>query len=55
MRVKHWMPVLAGVIMIALWYAVRASLSDEQKFLLPAPHDIVCAFAIKRRICGSRP
>jgi NitT/TauT family transport system permease protein len=40
------LPVLAGVIFIGLWYAVRAGLGEERRFLLPTPDEIIRAFAV---------
>jgi len=39
------LPVLSGVTVILIWYALRARLSAEQSFLLPTPGEILQAFA----------
>jgi NitT/TauT family transport system permease protein len=40
------LPVLTGVLLIAAWYVVRLwILPADQRFLLPAPHAILNAFA----------
>ena len=38
------MPILTGVGMILIWYAICLSMSQEQRFLLPAPHEVARAF-----------
>ena len=38
------LPVLSGVSLIGAWYLVRLTLDSEQKFLLPAPHEVLLAF-----------
>lgn len=38
------MPVIFGVAFIALWYAVRGAMTEEQRFLLPTPGEILRAF-----------
>lgn len=37
------LPAATGALMIAAWYGVRFALSDDTKFLLPAPDRIVAA------------
>jgi len=41
---RRLLPVLTGIGMIALWYAVRWSMSAEQRFLLPTPGEVLEAF-----------
>ena len=41
------MPALTGIGMILLWYAVCLGMSPEQRFLLPAPHEVARAFIEK--------
>jgi NitT/TauT family transport system permease protein len=41
------MPAVTGVVMILAWYAVCLSMSLEQRFLLPAPHEVAKAFVEK--------
>jgi NitT/TauT family transport system permease protein len=38
------LPAVTGAGLIACWYAARLLLSDEQRFLLPPPHEVVLAF-----------
>ena len=38
------LPAFTGAGLIACWYAVRLLLNDEQRFLLPPPHEVVLAF-----------
>jgi NitT/TauT family transport system permease protein len=45
--IKNMMPALTGVGMILLWYAVCLGMSPEQRFLLPAPHEVARAFIEK--------
>lgn len=40
----YLLPVLTGVLFIGLWYAVRAGLGEERRFLLPTPDEIITAF-----------
>jgi NitT/TauT family transport system permease protein len=42
---KSLLPVATGVGVILLWYGVRALMSDEQRFLLPTPGEIIRAFS----------
>lgn len=37
------LPVLTGAVVIGLWYAVRHALTEDQKFLLPTPDEMVAA------------
>jgi NitT/TauT family transport system permease protein len=44
-QVLRWlMPVMTGVGMIGLWYAVHMSLGEERRFLVPAPTEVFRAF-----------
>src|SRR5580658_10883037 len=45
--IRNLMPVATGVGMIAIWYAICIGLSPEQRFLLPAPHEVARAFVDK--------
>jgi NitT/TauT family transport system permease protein len=38
------LPVLAGVVVLGLWQFAHASLSDDQRFLLPSPAAVYAAF-----------
>lgn len=38
------LPILSGVLFVAIWYAVRAGLSEQKQFLLPPPGAVVSAF-----------
>ncbi len=38
------LPILSGALFIALWYALRGMISDDRKFLLPSPDQILHAF-----------
>ena len=42
--VSSLLPVATGVAMIIIWYAIDYSMSSEQRFLLPAPHEVAKAF-----------
>ena len=44
------LPVLTGGLFIALWYWRRATLSDDFKFLLPSPQQVVDAFFENRDV-----
>src|SRR5690606_24624223 len=33
------LPAVTGALMIAVWYGIRHSLSEDYKFLLPVPHE----------------
>jgi NitT/TauT family transport system permease protein len=39
------LPALAGAFFMALWIFARASLSDDFRFLLPAPSEVIAAFS----------
>jgi NitT/TauT family transport system permease protein len=41
------LPIITGVGMILVWYAVCFGMSAEQRFLLPAPHQVARAFVDK--------
>ncbi len=45
--VTNMMPILTGIVMIAVWYAICLAMSPEQRFLLPAPHQVARAFVEK--------
>ena len=38
------LPAISGASLIGAWYLARFTLGDEQKFLLPPPHDVLLAF-----------
>jgi len=38
------LPALAGALFVALWIFVRVSLSEDYRFLLPAPAEVITAF-----------
>jgi len=38
------LPLATGVGMILAWYAIHFGMSSEQRFLLPAPHEVARAF-----------
>ena len=42
------LPLLTGALMILLWYARRAMLEDEMKFLLPSPVQVIAALGEHR-------
>jgi NitT/TauT family transport system permease protein len=42
------LPVLTGVAMVLVWYAVCLSISPERRFLLPEPHEVVRALVNER-------
>ena len=42
------LPVFVGLGVLVLWYAVRAGMSSEQRFLLPAPHEVLQAMIDNR-------
>jgi NitT/TauT family transport system permease protein len=42
--VRSLLPVATGVAMILIWYAIDYSMSSEQRFLLPTPHEVARAF-----------
>ncbi len=41
------LPALSGATVIGLWYALLAVMPEEQRFLLPPPHDILKAFDVQ--------
>ena len=41
---RRLLPVFTGIGVIALWYAVRWAMTEEQRFLLPAPGEVIGAF-----------
>jgi NitT/TauT family transport system permease protein len=45
--VRNVLPLLTGVVMILIWYAICLGMSQEQRFLLPAPHEVTRAFVDK--------
>jgi NitT/TauT family transport system permease protein len=45
--VRRLLPLATGVGVILLWYAICFGLSADQRFLLPAPHEVARAFAEK--------
>jgi NitT/TauT family transport system permease protein len=44
---RSLMPVVTGVAMIAVWSIICIKMSVEQRFLLPAPHEVARAFVDK--------
>jgi NitT/TauT family transport system permease protein len=38
------LPALAGALFIAIWHFIRISLSEDFRFLLPAPTEVITAF-----------
>jgi NitT/TauT family transport system permease protein len=47
---KVLLPLAAGVLMFAGWYALHHSLSDDSRFLLPSPSAILQAFHDNRAV-----
>ena len=45
--VRKLLPFLTGIGMILVWYGVCLSLSADQRFLLPSPHEVARAFVDK--------
>ena len=44
-RVLHLLlPAATGALFIVIWYAVVFSLSEEMRFLLPTPGEIIASF-----------
>jgi len=41
---RHLLPVATGAGMILAWYGIHLTMSSEQRFLLPAPHEVARAF-----------
>jgi NitT/TauT family transport system permease protein len=46
------LPVATGALMIAIWYALRHSLSEDMKFLLPTPDEIGAALRDNWHLLG---
>ena len=44
------LPIVTGIVVIALWYLRHATLSDDFKFLLPPPHEVLAAFPANQEI-----
>lgn len=42
------LPALAGILVLGLWYAVHYGMSDERRFLLPRPDQVLAAFIDNR-------
>jgi len=40
----YLLPVLMGLVFIGLWYAIRFSMAEERRFLLPSPDQVLAAF-----------
>ncbi len=38
------LPAITGALFVAIWYAVRFSMSEEMRFLLPTPGEIIASF-----------
>ena len=45
--VRRLLPLATGVAVILVWYAVCLGMSSEQRFLLPAPHEVARALVDK--------
>lgn len=45
---KILLPLATGLLVVAAWYAGRASLTDEMKFLLPSPGQVLAALQDNR-------
>ncbi len=45
--VRRFLPFVTGIGMIVAWYVVCMSLSADQRFLLPSPHEVARAFVDK--------
>jgi NitT/TauT family transport system permease protein len=41
---RRTLPILTGVAMILVWYAINMAMSSEQRFLLPTPGAVARAF-----------
>ncbi len=39
------LPSIAGALFIAIWYIIRVSLSEDFRFLLPSPIEVIAAFS----------
>ena len=48
-RQQILVPAVTGALFIAIWYAIRFSLDEEMRFLLPSPGEILSAFAANGR------
>jgi NitT/TauT family transport system permease protein len=44
---RRLMPFVTGIGMILVWYGICMSLSADQRFLLPTPHEVARAFVEK--------
>jgi NitT/TauT family transport system permease protein len=44
------LPAIVGALMIASWYAIRQALSDDSKWLLPAPGQVANALLENRAV-----
>jgi NitT/TauT family transport system permease protein len=44
------LPAVVGALMLASWYWIRQALSDDFKFLLPAPEQVLNAFRENRDV-----
>jgi NitT/TauT family transport system permease protein len=52
-RLLHLLlPAASGALFIAIWYAIRFSMSDEMQFLLPSPGEILQALHDQREALG---
>ncbi len=47
---KVLLPVIVGAVMFALWYAIHAALSEDFRFLLPTPGEVLAAFHDNRAV-----
>ena len=46
------LPAATGAVMIAIWYAIRYGLSEDFKFLLPTPDEIIGSLDANWNILG---
>jgi NitT/TauT family transport system permease protein len=46
-KLDGFLPLISTLCLLGMWYGVRALMSTEQLFLLPAPHMILQAFSAK--------
>ncbi|MCF7687250.1 MAG: ABC transporter permease subunit [Cephaloticoccus sp.] len=46
------LPAATGALMVAIWYAIRHGLSEDYKFLLPTPDEIISALRANSTILG---
>ena len=44
------LPAITGALFVAIWYAVRFSMSEEMRFLLPTPGEIIASFQANGRL-----